>query len=114
MYRQTYYQLGLPPLAARSRDGVVAVRRAIRRLREDGFLLPPMRPPRTPPGTRAMDERVAAGNRAEARLRIHHIDAETARGVWEVDWWDRGGPPDRPFPLGAGAAERALQVVPEP
>ena len=76
---------------------LVAVRRAIRRLREDGFLLPPMRPPRTPPGTRDMNERGAA-DRAETRLRVHRIKAEFARGIREMDRWDPGGPPGRPFP----------------
>ena len=88
----------LPTTGTPSTAQLVAVRRAIRRLREDGFLLPPMRPPRTPLGTRAMDERVATGNRAEARLRVHRIKAEFARGIWEMDRWDRGGPPGRPFP----------------
>jgi hypothetical protein len=86
----------LPTTETPSTAQLVAVRRAIRRLREDGFLLPPMRPPRTPPETRAMDGQVAAGNRAEARLHVHCIDGEMARWVW-VDRWYLAGPDGRPF-----------------
>jgi hypothetical protein len=86
----------LPTTETPSTAQLVAVRRAIRRLHEDGFLLPPMQPPRTPPETRAMGEQVAAGNRAETRLRVHCIDEEMACWVWEGRWYLEG-PDGRPL-----------------
>jgi hypothetical protein len=76
---------------------LVAVRRAIRRLREAGFLLPPMRPPRTPPKARIIGEPVPAGNPAEARLRLHRIDKEMAHWVWDEYGWYLAGPDGRPL-----------------
>lgn len=87
----------LPATETPSTAQLVAVRRAIRRLREDGFLLPPLRPPRTPPKARIIGEPVPAGNRAEARLRLHRIDKEIARWIWDLDGWYLAGPDGRPL-----------------
>ena len=54
----------LPATETPTTAQLVAVRRAIRRLREDGTLPEPSRPPRTRAHTRATAERVAARNRA--------------------------------------------------
>ena len=65
---------------------LVAVRRAIRRLRQEGLIQPP---PRTPPGTSTRDQTRARRNRRAVRLQDYRLQVELAKLIREHQGQER-------------------------